>query len=220
MPFLNQKQVNGRQSPRRRVPLAHLSEPVLLKRARTRDVPAFEELACRTEAQLYRVVMRMVHNESDAQEILQDSFLSAWRSLPTFEGRAQFASWMHRIVVNTALGRVRTRNRHPEVAIEDLCPSEFDAAIGQAESHTSLWRDTPPDRPDEQMQSAELVRQIETAVNLLPHDLRAIFLLRAVGQLSTQDSAAQLGVSIPTAKTRLSRARRVLRASLSDYIGY
>jgi RNA polymerase sigma-70 factor (ECF subfamily) len=198
-------------------PSARLSEPVLLKRARDRDVGAFEELVNRTEVKLYRVVMRIVHNESDAQEVLQDAYLSAWRSMPTFEGRAQFGSWMHRIVVNTALMRLRTRNRHPEVAIQDLDLSEVNEAIGQARQ-TALWRENPPDRPDEQLQSAELLRQIETAVNHLPHNLRAIFLLRAVGEVSTQDSAARLGVSIPTAKTRLNRARRVLRASLGDYV--
>jgi len=217
MPVLNSKQADGGQSPRRMAPSARLSEPVLLKRARDRDVSAFEELVNRTEVKLYRVVMRIVHNESDAQEVLQDAYLSAWRSMPTFEGRAQFASWMHRIVVNTALMRLRTRNRHPEVAIQDLDLSEVNEAIGQARQ-TALWRENPPDRPDEQLQSAELLRQIETAVNHLPHNLRAIFLLRAVGEVSTQDSAARLGVSIPTAKTRLNRARRVLRASLGDYV--
>lgn len=207
----------GGQSPRRMSPSARLSEPVLLKRARDRDVAAFEELVNRTEVKLYRVVMRIVHNESDAQEVLQDSYLSAWRSMPTFEGRAQFGSWMHRIVVNMALMRLRTRNRHPEVAIQDLDPSEANEAVGLA-SHASLWRENPPDRPDEQLQSSELLQQIETAVNLLPYNLRAIFLLRAVGEVSTQDSAERLGVSIPTAKTRLNRARRVLRASLGDYV--
>jgi RNA polymerase sigma-70 factor (ECF subfamily) len=124
---------------------------------------------------------------------------------------------MHRIVVNTALGRLRTRTRHPEVAIHDLAPSELNEAIGQA-WQASLWREKLPDRPDEQLQSAELLRNIETAVNLLPHHLRAIFLLRAVCEESTEDSAARLGVSIPTAKTRLQRARRVLRESLGDYV--
>jgi len=217
MPVLNSKQADGRQSSRRMALLARLSEPVLLKRARNRDVGAFEELVGRTELKLYRLAMHIVHNESDAQEILQDSYLSAWRSLPTFEGRAQFGSWMHRIVVNTALGRLRTRSRHPEVAIHDLDLSELNEAIDWTR-HAPLWLDGPPVRPDEQMQSAELLRRIETAVNLLPHNLRAIFLLRAVGEVSTQGSAATLGVSIPTAKTRLQRARRVLRASLGDYV--
>jgi RNA polymerase sigma-70 factor (ECF subfamily) len=197
--------------------LSQLSDPILLKRARDGDVSAFEELVGRTEVKLYRLVMRIVHNESDAQEILQEAYLSAWRSMSTFEGRAQFGSWMHRIAVNAALGRLRTRNRHPEVAIHDLDPSEWKEAIGQSR-RASLWGENLPDRPDEQLQSAERLRTIETAVNLLPHHLRAIFLLRAVGEVSTEDSAARLGVSIPTAKTRLQRARRVLRESLADHI--
>ena len=217
MCVVNSKHEDGRQSPRRMALLARLSEPVLLERARDRDVGAFEELVGRTEVKLYQLVMRLVHNESDAKEILQDSYLSAWRSMPTFEGRAQFSSWMHRIVVNAALGLLRTRNRHPEVAIYDLDLSELNESIGQAR-HASLWRENLCDRPDEQMQSAELLRNIEAAVNLLPDNLRAIFLLRAVWEVSTEDSAARLGVSIPTAKTRLHRARRVLRESLGDYV--
>jgi RNA polymerase sigma-70 factor (ECF subfamily) len=197
--------------------LSRLSEPALLKRARARDVGAFEELISRTEVESYRLAMRYVRNESDAQEILQDSYLSAWRSLPTFEGRAQFGSWMHRIVANASLMRLRTRNRHPEVAIHDIDLAELNEAIGQA-AHASIGRVDLPHRPDEQFQSAELLRRIETAVNSLPQTLKAIFLLRDVWEVSTGESAARLGVSIPAAKTRLHRARVVLRESLGDYI--
>jgi RNA polymerase sigma-70 factor (ECF subfamily) len=214
MGVVNSKQEHGRQSPRRMALLSQLSDPILLKRARDGDVGAFEELVGRTEVKLYRLVMRIVHNESDAQEILQDSYLSAWRSMSTFEGTGAIRFMDAQNRGQRGAGRLRTRNRHPEVAIHDLDPSEWKEAIGQSR-RASLWGENLPDRPDEQLQSAERLRTIETAVNLLPHHLRAIFLLRAVGEVSTEDSAARLGVSIPTAKTRLQRARRVLRESLS-----
>jgi RNA polymerase sigma-70 factor (ECF subfamily) len=216
MHFVRNKPKDSRPSSQGITPLSRLSEPALIKRARARDVAAFEELVGRTEVHLYRIAMRCVHNESDAQEILQESYLSAWRSLPRFEGRAQFGSWMHRIVVNNSLMLLRTRHRHPEVAIHDIDHAELDEAIGRA-AYTSAARDDRPDRPDQLFQSAELLRRIERAVNSLPEKLKEIFLLRDVWEVSTGESAAKLGVSTPAAKTRLHRARTVLRQSLGDY---
>jgi RNA polymerase sigma-70 factor, ECF subfamily len=192
----------------------HLSEPALLKRARARKVGAFEELVGRTEVQLYRVAMRVVRNESDAQEVLQESYLSAWRSLPKFEGRSQFGSWMHRIVVNNSLMHLRTRNRHPEIGIHDIDHTELD--IARAAYDVSAVRDGQPTRPDQELQSKELLRHIEKTVNALPDKLKEIFVLREVRELSNEDAAATLGVSKPAAKTRLHRARRVLRQTLGD----
>jgi len=218
MQVVTSKEVGGRPSRRRPALLGGLSEAALLKRARRgKDVGAFEELVGRTEDRLYRLAMRYVRNESDAQEILQNAYLAAWRSLPTFEGRSQFSSWMHKITVNASLMLLRTRNRHPEVAINDVEPMELNAAIGQATQEQSPREDWSL-RPDEEFQSAELRRRIEVAVNSLPTDLRSIFLLRDVWEMSTEDSAAKLRVSIPAAKTRLHRARRELRESLGCYL--
>jgi RNA polymerase sigma-70 factor, ECF subfamily len=217
MHVVTSKKKVERPSPRQMAQLSELSEAALLKCARSRHVGAFEELVGRTEVQSYRLAMRYVHNESDAQEILQESYLSAWRSLPAFEGRSQFSSWMHRIVVNTSLMRLRKRNRHPEVAIHKIDVAELNAAIGLA-ANTSLGRKDLLVRPDEQLQSSELLRRIETAVNCLPQTLKTAFLLRDICEVSTEDSAAKLGVSIPAVKTRLHRARKVLRESLGDYI--
>jgi RNA polymerase sigma-70 factor (ECF subfamily) len=203
-------------SSRRTAPLCrHLSEPALLKRARARKVGAFEELVGRTEVQLYRVAMRVVRNESDAQEILQESYLCAWRSLPKFEGRSQFGSWMHRIVINNSLMHLRTRNRHPEVGIHDVDHAELD--IARAVYDASVAREGRTHDPDQQLQSKEALKHIENTVNALPDKLKEIFLLREVRELSNEDAAARLGVSKPAAKTRLHRARRVLRQTLGDY---
>ena len=84
-----------------------VSDEALVERARGKDEAAFEELVGRYEDKLYRLAMRFVRNETDAQEILQDAFLSAWRNLPAFEGRAQFGSWMYRVTVNAALMLLR-----------------------------------------------------------------------------------------------------------------
>jgi RNA polymerase sigma-70 factor (ECF subfamily) len=193
------------------------TEAALLKRARGKDPAAFEELVRRTENELYRLAIRYVHNESDAQEILQNAYLSAWRSLPTFEGRAQFKCWMHRITVNASLMLLRTRIRHQEVPIHDVEPNEFNEALGQAAKNSR----TPDDwtkRPDEEYQRMELRRFIEVAVDALPENLRRTFVLRDVREMSTHATAGELSASIPAVKTRLHRAHRVLRKSLGNYI--
>lgn len=197
--------------------LAHLSDAVVVQRARSQDVEAFEELVGRTEDGLYRLALRYVRNEHDAQDVLQSAYLAAWRSLPMFEGRAQFACWIHRITVNVSLMFLRTRNRHPEVPVDDLDPTELNDAIDLT-AGSSSWREDRSPRPDEEFLSAELLRNIASAVDSLPQALRTTFLLRDVEEVSTGDAAGTLGVSIPAVKTRIHRARRVLRASLASYV--
>ncbi|MGD0835405.1 MAG: sigma-70 family RNA polymerase sigma factor [Polyangia bacterium] len=194
---------------------AELSDEVLVARARGKDEAAFEELVSRYEDKLYRLAMRFVRNETDAQEILQDAFLSAWRNLPTFEGRAQFGSWMYRVTVNAALMLLRSRNRHPEVTVDDVEPASLNQAVmesGQMRSNAD-WSQ----RPDDQLQSDELRQHIAVSVDALPEGLRTVFLLRDVDELSTEDTAELLGLSIPAVKTRLHRARLALREAIGRY---
>jgi RNA polymerase sigma-70 factor (ECF subfamily) len=194
----------------------HLSDEALVDRARGKDEAAFEALVGRYEDKLYRLAMRFVRNETDAQEILQDAFLSAWRNLPTFEGRAQFGSWMYRVTVNAALMLLRSRNRHPEVAVDDVEPTTLNQAAvesGQMMRSTADWSQ----RPDEQLQSDELRKHIQSSVDALPEGLRAVFLLRDVEELSTEDTADLLGLSVPAVKTRLHRARLALREAIGRY---
>ena len=197
-------------------PGAHVSDEVLVERARGKDEAAFEELVGRYEDKLYRLAMRFVRNETDAQEILQDAFLSAWRNLPTFEGRAQFGSWMYRVTVNAALMLLRSRNRRPEVTVDDIEPTALNNAVaenGQAMRGSADWAQ----RADDQLQSQEMRAYIQTSVDALPDGLRTVFLLRDVEELSTEDTAEMLGLSVPAVKTRLHRARLVLRAAIGRY---
>src|SRR3954468_6242286 len=154
-------------------PLAALSDDALVALARGKNVPAFEELVGRHEEKIYRVAMRFVRNETDAQEILQETFLAAWRNLEKFEGKSQFASWLYRVAANAALMLLRSRKRHPQIAVEDVEPQAFDqaakdagAAFGGAD-----WSE----RPDEQFQSGELRHQIEQAVESLPETQKSVF---------------------------------------------
>jgi RNA polymerase sigma-70 factor (ECF subfamily) len=194
--------------------LAGLTDEVLVARVRGKDVAAFEELLGRYEDKLYRLAMRFVRSESDAQEILQDAFLSAWRNLSGFEGRAQFGSWMYRVTVNAALMFLRSRNRHPEVMLDDVEPAVLHEAAEQSVHGSSEdWSQ----RPDEQLQSEELRRHIQTAVDALPDGLRTVFLVRDVEGLSTEETAELLNLSLPAVKTRLHRARLALREAIGHY---
>jgi len=194
--------------------LAGLTDEVLVARARSKDVAAFEELLGRYEDKLYRLAMRFVRNENDAQEILQDVFLSAWRNLPGFEGRAQFGSWMYRVTVNAALMFLRARNRHPEVMLDDVEPGVLNKAAEQSvHGSPEDWSQ----RPDEQLQSEELRRHIQAAVDALPDGLRTVFLVRDVEGLSTEETAELLELSLPAVKTRLHRARLALREAIGRH---
>jgi len=196
--------------------LAQVSDERLVERARRKDEAAFEELVGRYEDKLYRLAMRFVRNETDAQEILQEAFLSAWRNLPAFEGRAQFGSWMYRVTVNAALMLLRSRNRHPEVGVDEVEPNALNDAVaesGQTVRGNADWAT----RADEQMQSQQLRQHIQKSVDALPEGLRTVFLLRDVEELSTEDTAELLGLSVPAVKTRLHRARLVLREEIGRY---
>jgi RNA polymerase sigma-70 factor (ECF subfamily) len=196
--------------------LAALSDDELVGRARASDVAAFEELIGRHEEKIYRLAMRFTRNETDAAEVLQETFLSAWRNLDKFEGKAQFASWLYRVAVNAALMLLRSQKRHPQVAVEDVTAE----ALGEAAKDASPGLGAGTDwsrRPDEQFQSEELRRQIQLAVDQLPESQRSVFLMRDVDGLSTEETAELLGVSLPTVKTRLHRARLTLREAITKY---
>src|SRR3954469_18072625 len=129
-------------------PLSSLSDDELVARARAKEVAAFEELIGRHEEKVYRLAMRFTRNETDAAEILQETFLSAWRNLDGFQGKAQFASWLYRVAVNAALMMLRSQKRHPQVAVEDVAPEALDEAARTAGAALGTGDDWSK-RPDE-----------------------------------------------------------------------
>jgi RNA polymerase sigma-70 factor (ECF subfamily) len=191
-----------------------VSDDELVARARARDLGAFETLVERHEERLYRVAMRLLRNENDAQEVLQDALVSAWQNLGSFAGRAQFGSWIYRVTVNAALMLLRSRRRRPTVSVEEMTATALDSAVRQSQlGSTSDWSK----RPDEQLQSGELKQHVEAALDTLPEILRLVFVLRDVEGLSTEETADVLGISIPNVKTRLHRARLALRGAIGEY---
>jgi RNA polymerase sigma-70 factor (ECF subfamily) len=192
--------------------LSTAGDEELVARARHKDFAAFEELMDRYEDKVFRLAYRFVRNESEAKEVLQDTFLSVWRKLDTFKGDAQFGSWVYRVAANAALMRLRAQRRHPEISTEDL-PIGYLDQYGQLPTPGENWAK----RPDEQLQSEELQRHIQAAVDELPDLYRTVFLVRDVEGLSTEETAELLDISIPTVKTRLHRARIALRDAIGKY---
>jgi RNA polymerase sigma-70 factor, ECF subfamily len=184
----------------------------LVARARGKDFAAFEQLLDRYEDKIFRLAYRFVRNETEAKEILQDTFLSLWRKLDTFKGDAQFSSWLYRVAANTALMRLRAHKRHPEVSTEDL-PLGFLDSYGHLPVAGENWAK----RPDDELQSEELRRHIQAAADELPEIYRTVFLIRDVEGLSTEETAEVLQISVPTVKTRLHRARLALRETITRY---
>lgn len=193
-----------------------LTDEQLVAQAQLGDLTAFETLVERHEEKLYRLAMRLLRNDTDAREVLQDAFLSAWQKLGEFAGRAQFGSWIYRVTLNTALMLLRSRRRRPTVSVEDVPEAAVDEALATGDQHgASDWTR----RPDEQLQSEELKEHIKTALDQLPEILRVVFVLRDVEELSTEETADALGITPQAVKTRLHRARLALRAAITEYFG-
>jgi RNA polymerase sigma-70 factor (ECF subfamily) len=191
---------------------AVVTDEDLVARARTKDFAAFEELVDRYEDKIFRLAFRFVRNETEAKEIVQDTFLLVWRKLDTFKGDSQFGSWLYRVATNTALMRLRAQRRHPEISTEEL-PVDYLDNYGQLPAAGENWAK----RPDDELQSDELRQRIQKAVDELPDIYRTVFLIRDVEGLSTEETAEVLEISIPTVKTRLHRARLALRDAITRY---
>jgi RNA polymerase sigma-70 factor, ECF subfamily len=191
----------------------------LVDRARGGDTGAFAVLVSRHQRQLFRLALRMMGNEPDAEEVLQEALLSGFEKLTEFRGDAAFNSWIYRITANTALMRLRRKRRAPEglsptvEGPEGLPGPRFGEDGGYAEPPRSDWSL----RADDALHNQQLGGAIEKAVANLSEDYRVVFLLKDVDGLSNEEIATSLGLTIPAVKSRLHRARLALREQLSEY---
>jgi RNA polymerase sigma-70 factor (ECF subfamily) len=162
---------------------------------------------------LLAVARRFLRNEDDAADAVQEAFLSAFKSLEQFEGISTLGTWMHRILVNTCLMKLRALARRKTRSIDELLPS-FDGTGHHTEPVCS-W----PETAFEQMASEEARMKVRTCIDQLPDDYRSILLLRDIEEFDTEQTAAILGLNPGAAKTRLHRARQALRKLLEPYMG-
>jgi RNA polymerase sigma-70 factor (ECF subfamily) len=187
-------------------------EAALVLRLREGDPGAFETLVRTHTPALLRVARRFMRSEEDARDAVQDAFVSAYRSIGAFASNAQLSTWIHRIVINACLMRLRTRRRRPEEDIEQYLP-RF-AEDGHQVEPGEPWTETA----ETILQRTELQGVVRTAIDQLPDVHREVLLLRDIEELSTEEVAELLGVTRNAVKIRLHRARQALRTLLDPYM--
>ncbi len=181
----------------------------LVERAKGGELKAFEELMNKYEEKVYSIAYRMTGNREDAEEILQETFLSVYKSLGRFKGKSRFSTWLYRIAVNASLMRLRKTKKKAETL-------SLDEPIGGDNSHPKRevvdWS-----TPEDIVERKRLMEVITAAIDSLPETYRAIVLLRDGEGLSNSEVAKILKTSIPAVKSKLHRARMHLREKLSEY---
>jgi RNA polymerase sigma-70 factor (ECF subfamily) len=161
---------------------------------------------------LYRLAIKMVGNETDAEDVLQNTFLKAFQHMNEFEGRSSVSTWLYRIAANEAL--MMLRKRRPETPFSDMATEDDDKDIFES-VHFTDWCCLPED----EYLTTESQAALDRAVQHLPEKLRIVFILRDLENLSIQETSQSLGLSETAVKTRLLRARLHLREELSSYFG-
>jgi RNA polymerase sigma-70 factor (ECF subfamily) len=181
----------------------------LVNRAREGDAAAFSTLLNRYESKIFRLAMNITQNREDAEDVLQEAFLKAYEHLDQFQGNSRFYTWIVRIAVNQALMKLRKRKTDRSVSLDEQIDTGEDTVIREIAS----W---DPD-PEQQFSQDELHTILTEAVDQLAPIYRAVFVLRDVDGLSTEETAEALDLSIPAVKSRLLRARLQLREKLTRF---
>ena len=183
------------------------AEADLVRGLRRRDAAAYEMLVRELGPRMLAVAARLLPCPQDAADALQEAFISAFQSIDSFGGEARLGTWMHRITVNCCLMSRRSRRSRPAVAI-DFLPPPFDAAGRPAR------RTVGPDETFSRVERGERQARVRECINSLPEPHRSVLLLRDIEELDTEETARLLGTTVGAVKTRLHRARRMLRSLL------
>jgi len=188
--------------------VAREDEHLLVAAAKRGDTSAFEELVSRYERKIFRLTMNITRNREDAEDAMQDAFLKSYTHLKDFDGDSRFYTWLVRIAANEALMRLRKRRPNqfsldePVEGDDDLMPRELE--------------DWGP-KPDQRFAQTEMHEILSGVIDNLEPDFRTVFVLRDIEELSTEETAKALGISVPAVKSRLLRARLKLREKLNRY---
>jgi len=179
-----------------------------LARLRAGDSAACEEFVRRYGGRMLAVARRYLRCEQDAADAVQEAFLSAFRSIRDFAGDSKLGTWLHRIVVNVCLMKLRSSRNRPATSIESLLPA-FDET-GHHAQRISTWDSSPLER----LHTEELRSTVRECIVRLPEAYRVVLLLRDIEELDTAETAQRLGISTAAVKVRLHRARQALRTLL------
>lgn len=182
----------------------------LARRALARDGEAFRAIIRRHNQKLYRLARSIIRNDSEAEDIVQETYVLAFAHLASFRGEASLATWLSRIAINEALGRLRRKNRAGAVMTDrpvhdaEIIPFPLNAGT---------------DDPERSMAQRQILALVEGATDALPDIYRTVFVARVIEGLSMEETADLLGIRPETVKTRLHRARSLVRRRLDEQIG-
>lgn len=193
--------------------MGELAESGLIERLRRGDTQALELLMTRYSGRVYRLAFGITRNEADAEEIVQDVFLTLFRKIDTFEERSALGTWIYRVTANASLIKRRGKRVELEVHLEDYLPRFLED--GHREGDRDVLCADWSQRPDEAAQAVETRAVLTQALERLPDTYRAVVLLRDLEGLSNEEVAEVLGESVASVKSRLHRARMALREQLT-----
>jgi RNA polymerase sigma-70 factor, ECF subfamily len=184
-------------------------ESQLVAKAREGDLAAFNELVQRYDRKIFRLAKHITQNDEDAEDVLQETFLKAFEHLGDFQGQSKFYTWIVRIAVNESLMKLRKRKSDRTVPLDE----PVDTGEDQVVREIAVWEDNP----EQKYSREEMANILEEAVDTLRPAFRTVFVLRDIEELSTEETAEALGISIPAVKSRLLRARLQLREKLTRF---
>ncbi|NOX96560.1 MAG: sigma-70 family RNA polymerase sigma factor [Nitrospirae bacterium] len=185
------------------------SDEVLVRKSKEGDQAAFAELVNRYESRIYNLAYKMMGSREDAADILQETFLDAYKSLPGFRGEAGLSTWLYRIATNLCLMKLRKKEGKGAVSLDEPLSTEE----GQRPREIPDWSTNPA----AVVLNAELRQVMDEAIEALPPLYKSVFILRDLEGLSNVEVSKVLGESVPAVKSRLHRARLFLRERLSQY---
>jgi RNA polymerase sigma-70 factor, ECF subfamily len=190
---------------------AALNDAELVRRTLARDADAFREIMQRHNRRLYRIARGVLRNSTDAEDAVQDAYVSAFTHLASYRGESTLATWLSRIVMNEALGRLR--RRRSTVEFPTVEPAKIEAEIIQFPLSTSNGD------PERTMAQRQILQLVEQATDNLPETYRLVFVTRVIEGMSVEETSDLLGIKPETVKTRLHRARQLVRDQLNKQIG-
>ncbi len=194
------------------IPANAVSEDAeLVRRARERDPGAIRAIMQANNRRLFRMARGILKDDSEAEDVVQEAYVRAFTHLDSFRGDSSLATWLTRIAMNEALGRLR--RRHPTIDYTTLKPGVLEAQIIQ------FPLSAMPDDPERTMAQREIQTVVERAIDELPDSFRSVFIARVVEGMSIEETAELLDLKPETVKTRLHRARALLRDNVEKRIG-
>jgi len=182
-------------------------ESALVQRAKRGETEAYSELVRKYENKVFRLAKNITQNDEDAEDVLQDAFVKAYEHLDDFHEQSKFYTWLVRIAVNEALMRLRKRKTDRTVPLDEPVDTGEETVVREI----AVW----DDNPEEKYGTTEIRRILDEAIQSLKPAFRTVFQLRDIEELSTEETAQLLGLSIPAVKSRLLRARLQLREKLT-----